>query len=51
LTQLAITRLFKFLPHPTCARALPGEIRTHKISIQMNKKRKKTIPDITDSNF
>jgi len=45
LTQLAIKRLFKFPPHPTYASALPGEIKTHEISIEMNKKRQK--PSVT----
>jgi len=49
LTQLAIKRLFKFPPHPTHASALPGEIKTHKIGVKINKKRQKTIRDITDS--
>jgi len=40
LTQLAIKRLFKFPPHPAYASALPGEIKTHEISIKMNKNAK-----------
>jgi len=34
LIQLAIKRLFKFPPHLTYATALPGEIKTHEISIK-----------------
>jgi len=43
--QLAIKRLFKFSPHPTYASALPGKIKTHEISVKMNKKRQK--PSVT----
>jgi len=28
-------------PHQTCASALPGKLKTHKIGIKMNKKRQK----------
>jgi len=45
LTQLAIERLFKFLPHPTYASALPGKIKTHEIGVKINKKRQK--PSVT----
>ena len=38
--------LFKFPPHPTYASALPGEIKTHKIDVKMNKKNAKDICDI-----
>jgi len=41
LTQLAIKRLFKFLPYSTYASALPEEITTHEIGVKMNKKRQK----------
>jgi len=44
-TQLAIKRLFKFPPHPTYASALPEEIKTHEISVKINKKRQK--PSVT----
>jgi len=36
--QVAIKRLFKFPPHPTYVSVLPGEIKTHEISVKMNKK-------------
>jgi len=43
--------LFEFPPHPTYASALPEKIKTHEISVKMNKKRQKTICDITDRNL
>jgi len=45
LIQLAIKRLFKFSPYPTYASALPGEVKTHEISVKINKKRQK--PSVT----
>jgi len=39
ITQMAIKRPFKFPPHPMCASALPGEIGTHEIGVEMNQKR------------
>ena len=45
MIQLAIKRLFKFLPHPAYVFALPGEVKTHEISVKMNKKRQK--PSVT----
>jgi len=44
LIQLAIKRLFKFLPHPTYASVLTGEIKTHEIGVKMNKKMPKNHP-------
>jgi len=49
--QLAIKWLFKFPPHPTYVSALPREIKTHEIGVEMNKKMPKTISDIIDSKF
>jgi len=51
LTQLAIKQLFKFSSHPTYAFALPAEIKTHGIGVKINKKRQKTIRNITDSDL
>ena len=45
LDTTCIKRLFKFPPHPKYAFALPGEIKTHEISVQINKKRQK--PSVT----
>jgi len=38
-------QLFKFPPHPIYAFALPGEIKTHEIGAEINKKRQK--PSVT----
>ena len=39
LTQLAIKRPLKFPSYPMSASALPGEIGTHEIGVEMSRKR------------
>jgi len=39
--HLAFKQLFKFPPHLTYASALPGEVKTHEIGVEMNKKHQK----------
>jgi len=47
LTQLAIKRLFSFLPHPMYASALPREIRPSEINVEINRKPAKTFPTLS----
>jgi len=44
LIQLVIKRLFKFSPHLTYASTLPWKIKTHEVSVEMNKKNIKNYP-------
>jgi len=43
MTKLVIKWAFSFPPHPTSASALPGENRTDKIFIKINKRRYKIL--------
>jgi len=41
LTQLVIKRLFSFPPHPMYASALPGEIRSGELCVEITRKAEK----------
>jgi len=41
----------QFSPHPMYASALPREIRSSEICVEINRKPEKNIPDIIDRNL